>query len=222
MTKQEYMEFHRACCDKMIDITKKKNSDYTGGSGDPFANFEQIGSLVQVKSVVEIGFLTRMSDKLSRIGSFVTKGFLLVKDESVEDTLLDLANYCILFAGYLRSKRLGAGYSDIRFMKDGKQITGPISEHEVDQILKTRETTTSDIGDACRYALGPDPKSGDAIKHMSDVHRASGYATVPTEGPRQDRGDYQMNPENCQHRWGNHAANPGSWTCNHCGLVRGR
>lgn len=106
MTKQEYMTFHEKCCQRMVEITKKKNSDYTGGSLDPFANFTQIGSLVQVPSVVEIGFVTRMSDKLSRIGSFITKGFLLVKDESVEDTLLDLANYCILFAGYLRSKRV--------------------------------------------------------------------------------------------------------------------
>lgn len=106
MTKDEYMQFHEDACKKMIAITKAKNSDYTGASADPFANFAQIGSLVQAPSVVEIGFLTRMSDKISRIGSFVSKGTLLVKDESVEDTLLDLANYCILFAGYLKSKRV--------------------------------------------------------------------------------------------------------------------
>jgi folate-dependent tRNA-U54 methylase TrmFO/GidA len=105
MTKAEYMAFHQECCNKMIAITKAKNSDYTGDSGDPFANFAQIGGLVQLPGVIEIGFLTRMSDKISRIGSFVTKGTLQVKDESVEDTLLDLANYCLLFAGYLRSKR---------------------------------------------------------------------------------------------------------------------
>lgn len=108
MTKQEYMEFHKSCCDKMMAITKAKNSDYTGESGDPFANFAQIGMLVQAPSIVEIGFITRMSDKLSRIGSFVTKGTLQVKDESVEDTLLDLANYCLLFAGYLRSRKESA------------------------------------------------------------------------------------------------------------------
>lgn len=105
MTKEEYLKFHAESCQKMIAVTKAKNADYTGGSADPFANFRQIGGLVQVPSVVEIGFLTRMSDKMSRIGSFVTKGVLMVKDESVEDTLIDLANYCILFAGYLRSVR---------------------------------------------------------------------------------------------------------------------
>lgn len=105
MTKEEYMKFHAECCEKMIATTKAKNADYTGGSADPFANFQQVGHIVQLPQVVEIGFVTRMSDKFSRIGSFVTKGILQVKDESVEDTLIDMANYCILFAGYLRSKR---------------------------------------------------------------------------------------------------------------------
>lgn len=105
MTKEEYMKFHAECLKKMTSITKAKNSDYTGSSTSPFSNFEQIGSLVQVPSVVEIGLLTRMSDKMSRIGSFVTKGELLCRDESVEDTLIDLANYCILFSGYLKSLR---------------------------------------------------------------------------------------------------------------------
>ncbi len=105
MTKEEYMQFHQDCCNKMVAITKAKNADYTGGSANPFSNFEQVGNLVQLPVVVQIGFITRMSDKLSRVGSFITKGVLAVSNETIEDTLLDLANYCILFAGYLRSLR---------------------------------------------------------------------------------------------------------------------
>jgi hypothetical protein len=103
MTKAEYMEFHRVCCDRMIEITKKKNADYTGEGDDPFANFTRVEALGI--ATTEQGFLTRISDKLSRITSFTQKGFLLVEDESVEDTLLDMANYSILMAGYLRGKR---------------------------------------------------------------------------------------------------------------------
>lgn len=106
MTKKEYVEFHEAACARMVAITKTKNADYAGAGDDPFANFRQIGALIQTPGVIEIGFLTRMSDKMSRIGSFIANGTLAVKDESVEDTLLDLANYCILFAGYLRSKKV--------------------------------------------------------------------------------------------------------------------
>jgi hypothetical protein len=105
MNKQEYLKFHEAACRKMVEITKRKNADYTGGSDDPFSNFRQIGGLVQSEAVIEIGFLTRMSDKMSRIGSFVANGKLEVMDESVDDTLLDLANYSILMLGFLTEKR---------------------------------------------------------------------------------------------------------------------
>lgn len=104
MTKQEYMDFHESCCKKMVEITKAKNADYTGTSEDPFSNFNRVKDLGVCTT--EQGFLVRMTDKLCRINSFVQKGFLLVKDESVEDTLLDLANYCILFAGYIKSRKL--------------------------------------------------------------------------------------------------------------------
>ena len=105
MTKENYIQFHKDFCDTMVEITKKKNHDYAGGGDDPFKNFRQIGGLIPKDGVVEIGFLTRMSDKFSRIGSFVSEGKLLVEDESVHDTLVDLANYCALFAGYLESKK---------------------------------------------------------------------------------------------------------------------
>lgn len=102
MNQQQYLEFHRQCCDKMIKITEAKNSDYAGGD-DAFANFTGVEKLGFAST--EQGFLTRMYDKFSRISSFVSKGELMVKDESVEDTLLDLANYSILFMGYIESKR---------------------------------------------------------------------------------------------------------------------
>lgn len=106
MTKKQYLEFHKGFCEKMVHITEIKNADYAGAGDDPFNNFRHIGNLIHREGldVVAVGFLTRMSDKFSRIGSYIAKGQLMVKDESVEDTLLDLANYSALFAGYLREK----------------------------------------------------------------------------------------------------------------------
>lgn len=103
MTKKEYLKYHTEMCAKMIEITAKKNADYTGGSPCPFGNFSQVERTGICST--ETGFLVRMTDKFARITSFVTIGMLQVKDETVEDTLIDLANYCILFAGYLKSKR---------------------------------------------------------------------------------------------------------------------
>lgn len=114
MNKQEYMSYHKKFCEDMIAITEKKNADYSGSGQDPFANFRHIENLVGKQllnakgtgpvDVVAIGFLTRMSDKMSRIGSFIANGELQVKDESIKDTLKDMANYSALFSGYLESK----------------------------------------------------------------------------------------------------------------------
>lgn len=99
MNRDEFLRFHDECLTKMHEITKKKNQDYGGGTEDAFYNF----SSVEILGVSpEHGFITRMFDKFSRLASFVKRGVLL--NESVEDTLLDLANYCILFAGYLKGK----------------------------------------------------------------------------------------------------------------------
>lgn len=102
-TKEEYLKFHKDCCDKMQLITKAKNHDYAGFTEDPFANFKTVED-VGIASV-EQGFLTRMMDKISRINSFAKQGVCKVDDEKIEDTLIDLANYSILMAGYIKSKK---------------------------------------------------------------------------------------------------------------------
>lgn len=105
MTREEYMAFHESCCARMIETTRKKNADYTGGGADPFSNFTAVETW---HIPTEHGFITRMSDKFARVSTFVKKGVLQVADETVEDSLLDLANYCILFAGYIRGKKAKA------------------------------------------------------------------------------------------------------------------
>ena len=102
MTKKDYFEFAQKFFGSCVEISRKKNADYTGGSDDPFSNFTSI-EVLGIKT--EHGFLTRMFDKMKRISSFVENGELQVKDESVLDTLSDLSNYCALLAGYIKSKQ---------------------------------------------------------------------------------------------------------------------
>lgn len=115
MTKPEYIQFHEEFCRRMIDVTKKKNADYSGAGDDPFNNFRHIGNFVKGRGldIVAVGFLTRLTDKFARIGSFIDNGELQVKDESVEDTLLDIANYAALFAGYLKEAKHAAAINSI-------------------------------------------------------------------------------------------------------------
>lgn len=102
MDKDQFLEYHKAFCAAIHGISRRKNHDYTGNDPDPFANFTAV-ERVGIAST-EQGFLTRMMDKMQRLNSFVQRGQLQVQEESVEDTLMDLANYCILFSAYLRSK----------------------------------------------------------------------------------------------------------------------
>ena len=68
------------------DTYKKKNSDYGNSVGDTYEKFG------------DISFLTRITDKYNRILSLADKGECgEVKDEALEDTILDLANYCLLW-----------------------------------------------------------------------------------------------------------------------------
>lgn len=100
--KEKYFQFAEQFFAKCLEISKAKNADYTGGAADPFANFKAVEIL---GITTEQGFLTRMMDKMKRIASFAEKGELQVKDESVTDTLRDLANYACLLAGYIESQK---------------------------------------------------------------------------------------------------------------------
>lgn len=89
--------------ESMYHTCAKKNADYAGqgGNADAFANFKMIERLSHGAISVETGFLTRMSDKFSRLVSLFTSGKeVQVVEESVNDTLIDLANYCLLLAAY--------------------------------------------------------------------------------------------------------------------------
>lgn len=104
MKGSEFIEYHAQTVKKMNEICKAKNQDYSGG-GDcsAFNNF----MIVEHKGIcsTEAGFLVRMEDKMMRINNLIKNGGAAVKDEAIEDTLMDLANYSILMMGYLKSKK---------------------------------------------------------------------------------------------------------------------
>ena len=99
MNHKEYLKYHKEFCDKMHEIASNKASDYSG-EDDILANFKSVGG-----DWIDIGFYTRMMDKMSRLRNFIMTGSLKVKDESIKDTLQDLANYSILLSAYLDEKK---------------------------------------------------------------------------------------------------------------------
>lgn len=77
-------EKHKLICEKLNALYEAKNADY----GDSFG-----------KSYKEYGLTMsciRLEDKLNRLKSLNFSRSIKVKDESIEDTLMDLANYAIM------------------------------------------------------------------------------------------------------------------------------
>lgn len=83
-----------------LGLIKLKNKDYATES-DPFKNF-RTASLVGVNP--ERAILLRVLDKLSRISNLVDKTND-VKDETIQDTILDCCNYLYILNAYLKDKR---------------------------------------------------------------------------------------------------------------------
>lgn len=79
------VQHHKAVCEELNKIYAQKNHDY----GDSFH-----------KTFMEEGFAMariRLSDKLNRFCALTKAGAeQRVKDESVKDTLMDLANYAVM------------------------------------------------------------------------------------------------------------------------------
>ena len=76
----------------MAETYEKKNHDY----GDSFS--KSLDKFGLVASVV------RMGDKMNRIESLINKD-AKVKDESIKDTLLDLANYAIMTVMWMDNQK---------------------------------------------------------------------------------------------------------------------
>lgn len=77
------IQMHGNLLKKLSELYKTKNSDYGDSVADTYKKYGLTS------------FLVRMEDKLNRvrtIGRIEAK----VKDEKLEDTLLDLANYALL------------------------------------------------------------------------------------------------------------------------------
>jgi hypothetical protein len=84
-------EFYKLL-DQMADLHSRKNHDYAGTS-DPLKNLR---ACERLEIDPFMGVLVRLQDKWSRIEEFAKQGVMLVKDESVEDTLMDNAVYSLL------------------------------------------------------------------------------------------------------------------------------
>ena len=89
LTLDEPIPNHAKVCQELTETYKKKNADY----GNSFENSLDKHGL--------IAGIIRMDDKMSRLISLNSKNERQVMDESMRDTLMDLANYAIMSVMWL-------------------------------------------------------------------------------------------------------------------------
>ena len=103
MTRDELLLYHNDICKEAHELMSLKNKDYAGNDGmSPFANFTRVESMGICST--EQGFLVRLTDKMSRLSSFVESGKMNVADESFRDTIVDVINYMVLLSAYIQDK----------------------------------------------------------------------------------------------------------------------
>lgn len=77
------IELHKQICGNMHNTYKAKNADY----GDSFT---------KVRREYPEAICMRLMDKLERLKTLLKGAEQQVKDESIDDTLLDIANYAVM------------------------------------------------------------------------------------------------------------------------------
>lgn len=84
MIQNENIEIHKQICQGMTELYAKKNSDY----GDSFA---------KLRAEYPEAICIRIQDKVNRLKSLlVDRKAQQVNDESIDDTLMDIANYAVM------------------------------------------------------------------------------------------------------------------------------
>lgn len=69
---------------EMLDTFRRKNADYGNSVSDTFNDFGLVS------------YVVRIADKYNRLKTLSKSNNQQVNDESIRDTLMDMANYCIL------------------------------------------------------------------------------------------------------------------------------
>lgn len=85
-TKIDRMDIYQYILNNLEETYKNKNNDYGNSVADTYEKFG------------DLSFLVRITDKYNRLLTLCNpNNEQKVKDEKIDDTILDLANYCLLW-----------------------------------------------------------------------------------------------------------------------------
>ena len=114
-----YQEEHKKLCDLMHEIYIKKNSDYGNSFSDLYDEYGSIISEIHIRE--KFNRFKQLRTNESQVG------------ESIEDTLMDMANYCLLTL--LEMKKLNS-YIDEEVVEE---------DIELEEVQDPTENVTEEI-----------------------------------------------------------------------------
>ena len=115
-----YQEEHKKLCDLMHEIYIKKNSDYGNSFSDLYDEYGSIISEIHIRE--KFNRFKQLRTNESQVG------------ESIEDTLMDMANYCLLTL--LEMKKLNS-YVDEEVVEENielEEVQDP-TENAIEEIV---------------------------------------------------------------------------------------
>lgn len=122
--KKEYMQEAEKLFD---DLYVPKNRDY----GDSFERLlERLGPT---------SFVTRAADKMERLISITEKGKIEVGDETVEDTIKDLANYCLMYLRWAHRHTNIGNMPKEEFEDLVEQVRAPVEDRKTPRELMRKQ-----------------------------------------------------------------------------------
>lgn len=108
-------------CDHLKQVLQAKNCDYGDSAFQSPILYPSLDSTSAI--------LVRMSDKIQRIAKlFSSNEVPQVRNESLNDSILDLAGYCILFLIAAANRAQSVGPSANSWTRDW--VNGPVNQQE--------------------------------------------------------------------------------------------
>ena len=86
---------------RIKDLHERKANDYTGGK-DPLENYRRSAEVAHTS--IELIMLSRVEEKVTRASNLFSGTKQRVADETVADTMLDIANIALLILNELERK----------------------------------------------------------------------------------------------------------------------
>lgn len=138
MTRETFLYRFTKLTDLMFETTSKKNNDY-GGDTDPWKNFRDFGKK---------GILVRMSDKFARLRTGIWEGREFKVAETLRDTLIDLAVYCLILCIWIDEEN---EYTDLdRTNGHGEQhVQTTFSEGTIDSAGQKKQGLGGALAGGC-------------------------------------------------------------------------